>query len=203
MSKENNGEILLLTGPHGAGKDSVEKSLRATDASMERIVRHITRKRANEEVDGLDYHFVSRHEFRNIIEDDGLIEYAEYPDVLSGTTYRAINEALCDGGRATLTLNMEDALPLMDKINCLGYVATTYFISPVSFEDFCGEPQKYLDALRSRMEVRGRPDDRIENKIAKAAFYRTLYFKHERSLHYISNIDGGLDEAVTAVRSTF
>lgn len=201
MSERKN--VLLLTGPHGAGKDSVEKALRTVDSGVSRIVRHITRRPSSEEQNEVDYHFVSREEFRAMITaGDELIEYAEYPDVLSGTSYRAINKAVQESNHAALTLNVEDTLPLLDKLKSAGYTAQAYFVSPVALDVFTESPDQYLAALRARMEARQRPDDRIENKLGKAILYRTLYFENSDRLHYIANLDAMAHRAVSDIRDT-
>ena len=200
MSERKN--VLLLTGPHGAGKDSAERLLRATQPNVSRIVRHITRQPSSEEKDGVDYYFVSRDNFREMAAADEFIEYAEYPDVLSGTTYRAVHDATNTSDHATLTLNLEEALPLIDKLDSAGYNTQAYFISPVSLGVFTNTREQYLEALRLRMEARQRPDDRIDNKIGKAALYRTLYFKNADHLRYVANLDNMVDQAVADICTT-
>ena len=200
MSERKN--VLLFTGPHGAGKDSVEKVLRAAQPGVSRIVRHITCQPSSEEQQGVDYHFVSRDDFRVMIAADELIEYAEYPDVFSGTSYQAIYEATQTLNYATLTLNVEDALPLLDKLNLAGYATQAYFVSPVTLDVFAESSDQYLTALRARMETRQRPDDHIENKLGKAVLYRILYFENSDRLRYVANLDSMVHQTVDDIRST-
>lgn len=192
-------ELLLLTGPHGAGKDSVEQGLRQVRPDITRTVRHITRKPSNTEVDGVDYHFLARDQFQELVEGDALLEYAVYPDVMSGTTRTAVQDALKQAPYATLTLNVEDAIPLHRRLIESGVQSRKFFISPVAESAFREDEATYLSVLQGRMEARGRPDDRIENKLAKAALYRAMYLDDPAEFTYVYNPDSQLDLAVQAI----
>jgi guanylate kinase len=192
-------ELLLLTGPHGAGKDSVEQGLRQARPDITRTVRHITRKPSNTEFDGVDYHFLTRDQFQELVERDALLEYAVYPDVMSGTTRSAVQDALKQAPYATLTLNVEDAIPLHRRLIEFGVQSRKFFISPVAESAFREDEAIYLSVLQERMEARGRPDDRIENKLAKAALYRTMYLDDPAEFIYVYNPDSQLDLAVQAI----
>ena len=108
-------EIILFTGPHGAGKDSIEKRVRGERRDIRRIVRHITREPASGEQRDEDYHFVTRDQFRSLAAAGHFIEWVEYPDVLSGTAFGEIEGAASEKTFASLTLNLEDALEHLSK----------------------------------------------------------------------------------------
>lgn len=194
-------EILLFTGPHGAGKDSVEKNLRANRSDIRRITRHITRLPADGEIDGVDYHFVSRAQFRNLIDTNQFAEWAEYPDVLSGTTYQDIEGDIESEPFASLTLNFEDAMPLRTSLEERGYITHTYFISPVDYATFSNSAEAYTNTLEQRMEMRGRAHEYITNKLAKAVLYRSMYADYQ-AIHYIANLDSRLDDTVEVISHT-
>lgn len=198
MSERYSSELIILTGPHGAGKDSVEKELRQTRTDITRVTRHITRNPADNERDGVDYHFVSRDEFQDMVDDDAFLEYAEYPDVLSGTSHRAILAALRRSRYATMTTNFEDALALQGRLDAHNIDSKRFFISPVAQDVFLHNETGYIDMLWERMKRRARPDDRVANKLAKAALYRDMYLKNTDSFTYVYNPEGQL---VTAVQS--
>ena len=197
-----NSEVLIFTGPHGAGKDSVESAFRSENAEVSKIVRHITRPVNAAELDGIDYHFVTTDEFHRMISLDKFIEYARYPDVYSGTSYRSLEIALSKTNYASLTANVEDATTLVEKIERLGYKVRSFFISPVSMDSFTNSPEQYLDTLKRRMENRGRPDDRIVNKLGKAAIYREIYLKQPHLFQYIPNVNDRLGTAVSMVSAS-
>lgn len=196
-------EIILFSGSHGAGKDSVEKAVRKKRGDVRRIVRHISREPADGERRGEDYHFISRNEFRELIASHYFIEWAEYPDVLSGTAFDEIvsdPSAEDEYSFASLTLNLEDALLLRKTLHEAGHTTTTLFISPVSQDSFFLDSTDYLRILRERIEKRNRAFEYINNKIAKAALYREMFLEHQ-DIHYIPNINNQINSAVEHVSS--
>ena len=195
------GDVLILSGPHGAGKDSVEKRLRDERSDVERVVRHITREPSNIEQDGVDYHFVSRDRMEEMILDGEMLEHATYPDVISGTSRGAVTSVLERTPYATITLNVEDALPLQGQLREQDISSRSFFVSPVDEEVLIRDEKAYLDSLRERMERRGRPDDRIANKLAKAALYREVYLNNQEEFTYIANVMSQLDVAVGSIIS--
>ncbi len=192
--------VLIFSGPHGAGKDTLESAFRYSHPSTERIVRHITRSAAPGEMDGKDYHFVSTSHFDEMVQAGDFIDHAAYPDCQAGTSYGALIQIAERAQFASTTTNLEEGLALHSKLGDRGLRSICFFVSPVPYETMKDEPEAYLASLRTRMEQRGRPNDRIENKLAKAALYRDLYFQHELQLRYIPNVTGDIDGALQATR---
>ena len=56
--------MLVLSSPSGAGKTTLSKKIQQSDSSFEISVSHTTRKPRPNEVDGVDYHFVSKEKFK-------------------------------------------------------------------------------------------------------------------------------------------
>ncbi len=85
--------LLIVSSPSGAGKTTLTSRLRQLVKGITFSVSHTTRKpRANEE-DGREYHFVSRERFRELIEADAFLEWAEVHGNLYGTSKREIERA--------------------------------------------------------------------------------------------------------------
>ncbi len=190
--------VLIFAGPHGAGKDTLEGAFREANPSTERIVRHITRPAVPGEVDGQDYHFVSNQRFDEMVEAGHFIDHAAYPDCQAGTSYSALSQIAERAQFASTTTNLEEGLSLHGRLRDSGLRSICFFISPVPYEAMKDEPEAYLAALQARMEHRGRPDDRIANKIAKAALYRELYFQNKTQMCYVENSDGNISKALQA-----
>jgi guanylate kinase len=199
MSGEQLGHTLIFSGPHGAGKDTLENRFRLTHPSAHRVVRHITRPAAPTEVDGVDYHFVDTERFQRMVDNDAFIEHSTYPDCMAGTSRQEVTEKRIRGAFTSLAANFEEGLDLNQKLKAAGIPRTCLFISPVSLDVFLEEPATYINALRMRMSERGRPDDRIENKIAKAVLYREIYLETEEDIPYIDNSAGRQLEAAEEI----
>jgi len=69
--------LIIITGPSGVGKTTIIKALLETDPKMRYSVSLTTRERRHNEQDGVDYHFISKEEFKSKIENDELAEWSE------------------------------------------------------------------------------------------------------------------------------
>jgi guanylate kinase len=78
------GRMLVLSGPSGAGKSTICKKL-LQDPRVEFSVSATTRKPRPGEVDGRDYRFLSREEFRRLVSEGAFLEHAEVYGNLYGT----------------------------------------------------------------------------------------------------------------------
>lgn len=71
------GKLIVITAPSGAGKTTIVKHLLSRYDDIGFSISATTRARRESEVDGKDYHFLSREEFKQKIADDAFIEYEE------------------------------------------------------------------------------------------------------------------------------
>ena len=69
--------MLVLSSPSGAGKTTLSKKIQQSDNSFEISVSHTTRKPRPNEVDGLDYHFVTKKNFELLLKQNAFYEHAE------------------------------------------------------------------------------------------------------------------------------
>ena len=76
----------------GAGKTTLSKKIQQSDNSFEISVSHTTRKPRPNEVDGLDYHFVSKEHFKSLIKQNSFYEHAEIFGNFYGTTKSSIKK---------------------------------------------------------------------------------------------------------------
>ena len=89
--------MLVLSSPSGAGKTSIARELLAIDDNLQMSVSATTRPRRPGEVHGVDYAFVEPTEFRDMIDDKKLLEYAKVFDYYYGTPRKPVEEALASG----------------------------------------------------------------------------------------------------------
>ena len=84
--------MLVLSSPSGAGKTTLSKKIQQSDNSFEISVSHTTRKPRPNEVDGLDYHFVTKKNFELLLKQNAFYEHAEIFGNYYGTSKTSINQ---------------------------------------------------------------------------------------------------------------
>tara|TARA_B100000287_G_scaffold33979_1_gene31431 strand:+ start:61 stop:639 length:579 start_codon:yes stop_codon:yes gene_type:complete len=92
MNNPNKPLMLVLSSPSGAGKTTLSKKIQQSDNSFEISVSHTTRKPRPNEVDGLDYHFVSKEKFKSLLKENAFYEHAEIFGNYYGTSKTSINK---------------------------------------------------------------------------------------------------------------
>ena len=84
--------MLVLSSPSGAGKTTLSKKIQQSDNSFEISVSHTTRDPRPNEVDGVDYHFVSNEKFQSLLKEGSFYEHAQIFGNYYGTSKSAINK---------------------------------------------------------------------------------------------------------------
>ena len=96
-SIKRRGLMLVLSSPSGAGKTSIARELLALDENLQMSISTTTRPRRPGEVHGVDYEFIQPNTFREMIDDEKLIEYAKVFDYYYGTPRYPVEIALASG----------------------------------------------------------------------------------------------------------
>ena len=91
------GLMLVLSSPSGAGKTSISRRLLARENDLELSVSATTRKRRPGEVEGKDYHYVSKDDFHLMINNREMLEYAKVFDHYYGTPLGPVQDTLAAG----------------------------------------------------------------------------------------------------------
>ena len=94
MSYDSNNIMVILSSPSGAGKTTITKKIQQKYQSFKISVSHTTRKPRPNEVDGVDYHFVSHEKFKKYINDGKFYEYAKIFDNYYGTSKESVDETI-------------------------------------------------------------------------------------------------------------
>ena len=84
--------MVILSSPSGAGKTTITKKIQQKYQSFKISVSHTTRKPRSNEVDGVDYHFVSHEEFKKYINEKRFYEYAKIFDNYYGTLKSSVDD---------------------------------------------------------------------------------------------------------------
>lgn len=100
---------IILSAPSGAGKTSLAHALIRRHPDSALSVSHTTRQIRPDERDGVDYHFVTRAAFEQMIEAGQFLEYAEVFDHLYGTSRQAVESGLTEGCHMILDIDWQGA----------------------------------------------------------------------------------------------
>ena len=131
MPTNNDGVMIILSSPSGAGKTTLV-GLLSQNPKFEISVSHTTRKPRQNEIQNKDYYFVSEHEFKKLIKDEEFLEYARVFNNLYGTTRTPIIESLNKGKNVLFDIDWQGADQIKNKK--LDYKLITFFILPPSKE---------------------------------------------------------------------
>ena len=86
------GFNIVLSSPSGAGKTTITKKISQKYLKIKISISHTTRKPRSNEIDGVDYHFVSKVKFENLIKENKFYEYAKIFDNYYGTSKQSVNK---------------------------------------------------------------------------------------------------------------
>jgi len=90
--------VFVLTGASGSGKTTLARALCESDRTLRFSVSHTTRPKRPKEVDGVDYHFVSREVFLDMVERGRFVEWAEIHGYMYGTSWDELRRAGSEEG---------------------------------------------------------------------------------------------------------
>ena len=113
---EYKGKLVVISGFSGAGKGTLMKALmKEYGDSYALSVSATTRNPRPGEMDGVDYFFVTRDKFEQMIAEDALIEYAQYVGNYYGTPKEYVQQQLDLGKNVILEIEIQGALKIKEK----------------------------------------------------------------------------------------
>ena len=113
---ENKGKLVVISGFSGAGKGTLMKALmKEYGDSYALSVSATTRNPRPGEMDGVDYFFVTKDKFEQMIAEDALIEYAQYVGNYYGTPKEYVQQQLDLGKNVILEIDIQGALKIKEK----------------------------------------------------------------------------------------
>ncbi|WP_066638770.1 guanylate kinase [Desulfolucanica intricata] len=134
------GLLLVISGPSGAGKGTVCRGVLDKNKDIYISISATTRKPRPGELDGVNYHFKTTQEFKKMMAENQLLEYALVYDNYYGTPRQEVMETLKQGKDVILEIDIQGALQVKDNMPR----AVLIFIVPPSLEE-----------LRKRLIQRG------------------------------------------------
>ena len=131
MPTKNDGVMIILSSPSGAGKTSLVSLLSKLD-NFEVSISHTTREPRPNETPNKDYYFVNETEFKRLIKNQEFLEYAKVFNNLYGTTRTQVINYLNNGKNVLFDIDWQGADQIKNKK--LDYKLITFFILPPSKE---------------------------------------------------------------------
>jgi len=131
MPTSNDGIMVILSSPSGAGKTTLVNLL-SKNNNFEISISHTTRKPRPNESDGKDYYFVSDQEFKRLIKNEEFLEYAKVFNNYYGTTRTPVINNLNKGKNVLFDIDWQGADQIKNKN--LDFKLITFFILPPSKE---------------------------------------------------------------------
>jgi len=132
MPSENDGVMIVLSSPSGAGKTTLVKMLSELD-NFEISISHTTRQPRPSETSNKDYFFVNEVEFKRLIKNEEFLEYAKVFNNFYGTTRTPVIDKLKKGKNVLFDIDWQGADQIKNKK--LDYKLVTFFILPPSKEE--------------------------------------------------------------------
>jgi guanylate kinase len=177
------GRLFVISAPSGAGKTTLLRGVMSSLVKLKFSVSHTTRNPREGEVDGVDYHFVSKDTFQQMIATNMFLEHAEVHDNFYGTSHASIEQDLEDGIDVILEIDVQGAAILRKNSKV---EAAFVFIAPPS-----------LVELERRLRGRGTEnEEKVQIRLINARTELTASSDYE---YLIVNND--IDEATTLLQA--
>ena len=112
---KNPKKLIIITGPSGVGKGTVVKAILKKDINIWLSISATTRKPRNGEEDGKDYYFLTTKKFKEMINNEMFLEWAEFAGNYYGTPINKINEKIKHGSKVILEIEVEGACQVREK----------------------------------------------------------------------------------------
>ena len=131
MPAENDGVMVVLSSPSGAGKTTLVNLLSKLN-NFEVSISHTTRQPRVNEIKDKDYYFVTEDEFKRLIKNEEFLEYAKVFNNFYGTTRTPVIDKLNKGKNVLFDIDWQGADQIKNKK--LDYKLITFFLLPPSKE---------------------------------------------------------------------
>ncbi|MBU0619208.1 guanylate kinase [Patescibacteria group bacterium] len=177
--------LVVISGPTCSGKDSVMKQLLVRNKNMRRLITTNSRAKRKDETNGVDYYFVSKKDFEELIAQDAFFEWVEYRGDYRGGQKKHVQDALKSGKDVVWRIDVRGVKNIYKKVK--RDIPHSVFI-------FLTED---LLILKKRMTNRATEDKKWQNWSLNRA---TWELKQYQGFDYlVKNKQGQLDKAVAII----
>lgn len=161
---EKTGSLFIISAPSGAGKTTLVHALLESFPNLFVSISHTTRNKRPYEKDGLDYHFVDKTTFDEMIENGQFLEHAQVFDNQYGTSKELVEQQLNAGRDIILEIEWQGAR----QVRKLLPDVVSIFILPPSY-----------DTLSSRLTERGDGESEIKRRMQDAKAELSHYNEYD------------------------
>ncbi len=112
---DEKGILFILSGPSGVGKGTVRRELFAKANDLKYSISMTTREKRAGETDGVDYFYKSKEAFEELIEENQLLEYAQFVNNYYGTPRKYVEDTLEAGHDVFLEIEVQGALQVKEN----------------------------------------------------------------------------------------
>jgi guanylate kinase len=146
------GTLYVISGPSGVGKGTICKELLKRNPSLSLSISATTRPMRDEDTEGVTYFFKTKEEFKAMIDNNQLLEWATYNGNYYGTPVEPVNKALEEGKDIILEIEVCGAI----NVRSLMPDAMLIFIDAPSFEELerrlIGRGSETPESIKSRID---------------------------------------------------
>lgn len=180
------GLLIVFSGPSGCGKGTLVAKLLQQRTDTVLSVSVTTRAPRPGEIDGFHYFFKTREEVEHMIQNDELLEYAQYSGNYYGTPRAAVEEHLKAGRNVILEIDVQGALQVMER--CEEYVSI--FLTVPSIEE-----------LERRLRGRGTEEETWIKARMEAAKSELQYIDRYQYTVLNDEVDAAFDRLNTIIET--
>ena len=153
---KNQKKLIILTGPSGVGKGTVVKEILSKDKNIWLSISATTREPREGEMEGENYYFLNQENFKEMIAQNLLLEWAQFAGNYYGTPLSSVDEKIKKGFTVLLEIEVEGARQIKNKF-------------PNSLSIFLLPPDK--EELERRIRNRGtEKEEAIKKRLSRANY---------------------------------
>ena len=179
------GLMLVLSSPSGAGKTTLSKKLVELDSNLIMSTSYTTRTKRVGEKDGQDYHFVEVGDFKEMIGENQLLEYALVFGNYYGTPRLPVEKYLAQGKDVVFDIDWQGAQQLAQQKGSIEDVVSVFILPPSASE------------LESRLKTRNQDSiSEVESRMSQAASELSHYDEY----NYIM-VNNEIEESIKTLKA--
>jgi guanylate kinase len=180
------GTVVIVSGPSGVGKSTICREVAKRLKNVHLSVSVTTRPKSEADADCRDYRFVSKEQFRQMVDDGKLLEHAEVFGNFYGTPKKKVEESLQAGKTVILEIDVQGA----KQVKTVYPDAVMIFILPPTQKE-----------LAERMSLRGREDAQAaEKRLNGAGVEIAAAWQYYEHLVINDDLEQAIEEVVQIIK---